>query len=281
MRTESTCGWLRVRGSWLKRDSSGDDPAFDVDAVTTSIGGQARVGDGLFLGGALGWESSRLNDAEDATSVDGDSYLGAVSLKLETGPWTLTGAVDLGWGNYDSTRNIVLGGRDLTANGSPNAFTAGAHVRAAYEIPHDAWYLEPALDVDLIYVNLDGYTETGGGDFDLAVGSSDSVVLAGTPWLKLGRRVDIEGGATLDAFVTGGVSLSTGEDFTTTARFANAPAGTGDFTTELDNPNVIGRLSAGVDLYATDRVEVRLQYDGSFAAGQTSNGGLFRLSYFF
>ena len=54
-----------------------------------------------------------------------------------------------------------------------------------------------------------------------------------------------------------------------------------DFTTELDNPNVIGRASAGVDLYATDRVELRLQYDGSFADGQTSNGGQFRLSYFF
>ena len=43
----------------------------------------------------------------------------------------------------------------------------------------------------------------------------------------------------------------------------------------------IGRISAGIDLYATDRVELRLQYDGSFADGQTSNGGQFRFSYFF
>ncbi|PJN94623.1 transporter, partial [Amaricoccus sp. HAR-UPW-R2A-40] len=254
---------------------------FDLDAVTTSIGGQARIDDGLFLGGALGWESSRLDDRRDSTRVEGDSYLAAVSLKRETGPWTLTGAVDLGWGDYDSARKIAFGTTSETAKGSPDAFTAGAHLRAAYEIPRGAWYMEPALDLDLIYVELDSYTESGAGEFNLAVDSADTVVLTGTPWLKLGRRVDLAGGGTLDAFVSGGVSFSSGEDFSTTARLAGAPSGAGDFTTEIDNPSVIGRISAGIDLYATDRLELRLQYDGSFADGQTSNGALFRLSYFF
>lgn len=281
MRTEASCGWLRVRGAWLERDASGDDPAFDLDAVTTSIGGQTRIDDGLFLGGALGWESSRLNDQDDSTRVEGDSYLAAVSLKRETGPWTLTGALDLGWGDYDSTRKIVFGTTSETAKGAPDAFTAGAHLRAAYEIPRGVWYMEPALDVDLVYVKLDGYTEKGAGEFDLAVDSADTVVLAGTPWLKLGRRVDLANGGVLDAFVSGGVSFSTGEDFSTIARLAHAPSRGGDFTTEIDNPSVIGRVSAGIDLYATDRVELRLQYDGSFADGQTSNGGQFRFSYFF
>lgn len=281
VQTQTTCGWLRVRGNWLERDASGDDPAFDLDAVTTSIGGQAKLGDGLFVGGALGWESSRLSAGAEATSVDGDSYLVAVSLKRETGPWTLTGAVDLGWGNYDITRDIALGTTKVTAKGSPDAFTADAHLRAAYQIPRDAWYLEPALDVDLVYVDLDGYTESGAGEFDLEVDGTDTVVLTGTPWLKLGRRIDLADGGVIDAFVSGGVSLSTGEDFSTTAHFADAPAGAGDFTTEIDNPTVIGRLSAGIDVYATDRVQLRLQYDGSFADGQTSNGGQFRLSYFF
>jgi outer membrane autotransporter protein len=153
-----------------------------------------------------------------------------------------------------------------------------AHFRAAYEMTRDSWYMEPAIDVDLAYVRLESYTESGAADFDLAVDETDTVVLTGTPWLKAGRRVDLESGSILDAYVSGGVSLSTGEDFDTTARFANAPSGTGDFTTTLDNPNVIGRVSAGVELYATDRTALRLQYDGSFADGQTDNGGQFRVS---
>lgn len=281
VRTESTCGWFRVHGSWLERDASGDDPGFDFDAVTTSIGGQAEIGDGLFVGGALGWESSRLKDDADATTVDGDSYLGAISLKRETGPWTLTGALDLGWGSFDSSRQITLGTATSTATASPDAFNAGAHFRAAYEIPRGTWYAEPALDVDLAYVRLDSYTESGAGDFDLAVDETDTVVLTGTPWLKLGRRVDMEGGGLLDAYVSGGLSLSTGEDFDTTARLAGAPPGTGDFTTRLDNPNLVGRLSAGLEIYATDRIQLRLQYDGSFADDQATNAGQFRISYFF
>jgi uncharacterized protein with beta-barrel porin domain len=130
-------------------------------------------------------------------------------------------------------------------------------------------------------VRLDSYTESGAGNFNLQVDESDTVVLTGTPWLKLGRRVDLEDGGTLDAHVSAGVSLSTGEDFDTTARLADGPQGIDGFTTTLDNPNVIGRLSAGVEVYATDRVQLRVQYDGSFADGQTENGGLLRLSYFF
>jgi outer membrane autotransporter protein len=281
VRSERSCGWLRISGSWLERDAAGDDPGFDFDAVTTAIGGQAEVRDGLFLGGALGWESSRLKDDGNSTTIDGDSYLGAVSLKRETGPWTLTGALDLGWGSYDSTRQIAFGTTSATATGSPDAFNAGAHFRAAYEIPRDSWYLEPALEVDLAYVRLDGYTESGAGDFDLAVDETDTVVLTGTPWLKLGRRVDMQGGGVFDAYVSGGLSLSTGEDFDTTARFADAPPGSGDFTTRLDNPNLVGRISAGIDVHATDRIQLRLQYDGSFADDQSSNGGQFRISYFF
>ena len=175
----------------------------------------------------------------------------------------------------------MLGSTVATATGSPKAFNAGAHVRAAYEVPRESWYMEPAIDVDLTYVRLDGYSESGAGDFDLTVDDADTVVLTGTPWMKLGRRVDLQGGGVLDAFVSAGVSLSTGEDFDTTARLSNAPAGTGDFTTRLDNPNVIGRLSAGLEVYATDRIQLRLQYDGSLADDQTSTGGQIRLSYFF
>ena len=49
----------------------------------------------------------------------------------------------------------------------------------------------------------------------------------------------------------------------------------------LYDRGVVGRLSAGVELFATDRVQLRLQYDGSFADNQTENAGQIRLAYFF
>ena len=204
-----------------------------------------------------------------------------MTVKHERGPWTFSGALDLGFGAFDSTRDVEVGAMQETADGSSNTSNAGLHFRAAYEIPRGTWYAEPALAIDLNYIRMDNYTETGAGDFDLDVDSADTTVLTGTPWIKLGRRVDLGGGGTLDAYASVGVSLSAGEDFDITSRFAGAPAGTGDFTTTLDTPNVVGRLSAGVELYATDRIQFRLQYDGGFADNQTENAGQIRFSYFF
>ena len=278
---QDSCVWLRVRGTWLDRDADGDDPAFDFDAGTTTLGGQYRLDDGLFLGGALGYETSNLNASADGTSVDGDAVVAAVSLKREVGLWTFTGAADLGWGWYDTTRQVTVGSLTQTAEASPDAFNAGIHGRAAYQIPKGDWYMEPALDVDVSYVRLDGYTETGAGNLNLSVDESDTVVLTGTPWLKLGRRVDLKDATLLDAYVAAGLSLSTGQDLDTTASFASAPAGTGSFTTTLNNPDVIARISAGVRIFSSEHWDTRLQYDGAFADGQTQYGGQIRIAYYF
>jgi uncharacterized protein YhjY with autotransporter beta-barrel domain len=278
---QDSCVWLRVRGTWLDRDADGDDPAFDFDAGTTTLGGQYRLDDGLFLGGALGYETSNLNANSAGTSVDGDAVVAAVSLKREVGLWTFTGAADLGWGWYDTTRQVTVGSLTQTAEASPDAFNAGIHGRAAYQIPKGDWYMEPALEVDISYVQLDGYTETGAGNLNLTVDESDTVVLTGTPWLKLGRRVDLKDATILDAYVAAGLSLSTGQDLDTTASFAGAPAGTGSFTTTLNNPDVIARISAGVRIFSSEHWDTRLQYDGAFADGQTQNGGQIRIAYYF
>lgn len=69
----------------------------------------------------------------------------------------------------------------------------------------------------------------------------------------------------------------------TSTRLRVSPARPRDaaFTTALDNPGTIGRVSAGVDVYTSDRVQLRLQYDGGFADDQTENGGQVRVSYRF
>ena len=282
IRTQSACGWFRVSGSWLSRDASGDDPSFDLNAVTTAVGGQAQLSDGLFLGGALGWETSQLDDKGNRTSVDGDSYLGAVSLKRETGPWTLTGAADLGWGNYDSRRQLTLGPPTRPPRPRPTVFNAGAHFRAAYEIPRGDWYAEPAFDLDLAYVRLDGYTENGGGDFDLEVQGSDTTVLTrhavaqARParrhgerphgrCLRLGRRQLLQRRGLRHH---GPLRQRACRD-----RRLHHP----DRQPQRHRP----RSPPDLELYATDRVHVRFQYDGSFADGQTENGGQFRVSYLF
>ena len=62
---------------------------------------------------------------------------------------------------------------------------------------------------------------------------------------------------------------------------ACAPGGTDGFRLAIDDSVVTGRLSAGVDHQATDRVRLRAQYDSSFADGQVEFAASLRVTYAF
>ena len=243
-------------------------------------GGQREIAPGWFLGGSLGYETSRQR-GDDGARVDGDAALAAVTLKRQTGPLLLAGAVDLGYGWLDSTRAVRVGTASETATASTNAFNAGLHLRASWQVPRERWYLQPGLELDATYVRVDGYTETGAGVFNRKVGASDDLILEATPFVRLGGRVNLDGGAVLNLHATTGVSFSSQDDWSTDVRFAGVPDLAGVFDSAIDAPDTIGRISAGVDIATTGRLMVSLLYDASVSSNQTTQSGLVRLSWRF
>ena len=242
------------------------------------IGGQAEIRPGLFLGGAVDYEYGTFSGNDGLTSAYSNSVLAVASIKAELGRWLLTGALDFGYGWLKSERAVPLAG--AIASASSNSFNVGLHGRAAYHVPFARFYLEPAFDTDLNDVNLPGYTESGAGAYNLKVDSANNVIATATPNLRVGTRLAV-GHAVIDAYVGAGVSFITGNDYKTNARFAVAPASLGGFTNTLKNDSVAGKFSAGVEVYTTRRIDLRLEYDGLVADHQTENGGQVRLSYKF
>ena len=68
--------------------------------------------------------------------------------------------------------------------------------------------------------------------------------------------------------MTTGVSCLSDHDWETQARFANAPAGVGGFTTRLDTPDVIGRIGAGIEVFNEGSLNVRAQYKADLGIRQ-------------
>lgn len=279
--TENDCAWGRVVGTEIDQDSTGSQAGYDWTGTTLMVGGQRALQSGWFLGGALGYETSRLSGDGDTTDVDGQAVLASATLKRWYGQWLFAGAIDLGYGWYDSTRSFMVGGAQETASASPNTYNAGLHFRVARQVPFDQWYLQPKLDVGATWMRLDGYTEKGAAPYNLEVDSSDGWIFAASPALRAGRRVDLAGGAVLDVFVSAGASFFNGNDWQTQARFADAPSGTGGFTSKIDSPSTVGTLSAGVDVATIGRLDFRLQVETSFAEDYRTTSGLFRLNYLF
>jgi hypothetical protein len=145
------------------------------------------------------------------------------AIKRQSGPLLLAGALDRRCGWFDSTRTIDLADTLTSADASPTAINAGVHFRAARQFPFDRSYLRPALDFDATSVRRSGYTESGASPFVLHVKNKDNIVASATPWLRVGCRVDLDGGGTLNLFGDAGLSLISGKDWKTTAGFADAP----------------------------------------------------------
>ncbi|MGO4840519.1 autotransporter domain-containing protein, partial [Rhizobiaceae sp. 2RAB30] len=138
-------------------------------------------------------------------------------------------------------------------------------MRAAYTFAQDPYYVRPLMDFDLIYTHADGYRETGAGALDLLVQGTSQWSFHATPAVEVGTRVEVNETTVMRAYAAAGVSFGTADSWDTTARLAAAPAGVGLFDSQVPLADVVGRLTAGVDLANDNGIGLRLNYQGSFS----------------
>jgi uncharacterized protein YhjY with autotransporter beta-barrel domain len=279
LQQEQDCAWGRVVGNWTDRQANASAVGYTVDSKVLQLGGQKEFAKGWFLGGSLAYDSSSFDADANAGDVDGKGVtLGAI-LKREIGQWLISGAVDAGYGWYDSTRNITLGSSFSSAQGSFNGQHAGVHGRIAYQIPRQGWYLKPYLDLHAIYQRTDAYTETGAGALDLTVESSSATRLAASPMLEVGGRIDLRGDTTLMPFIGVGGLFYDKNEWTASASLAGSSAGPFQATASL--PTAQLNLYTGATLMSGKNLQIRLEYSGQFAEDFTSSTGSLKLSYLF
>ncbi|MFO1073622.1 MAG: autotransporter outer membrane beta-barrel domain-containing protein [Geminicoccaceae bacterium] len=277
---ERSCGWGKVIGSDADRDGSSSSPGYDVKALTTQLGGQQEVREGWFLGGSIGYERSDLNGDHGLGDADGDAVLAGVILKRQDGPLLLSGAIDGGYGWYDSTRPVDLATGTEHAEASPKAGNAGLHLGASYQLPFARWYLRPTFELSADYARTGSFDEHGAAPFNLDVAAEDKVIFSASPGIELGSRIDLAGGSIVRPYLDLGLTWSSANNWTPDARFADQP-GSDDFRTEIANPNLIGHLSLGIDMITTASVDIKLQYDLDLASGYTANAGMLKAAYRF
>ncbi|WP_155888872.1 autotransporter outer membrane beta-barrel domain-containing protein [Inquilinus limosus] len=277
---EVSCAWARAFGGVADQDSTGDALGYHTSAWTLQAGGQREVAPGWFLGGSIGYESSSFRGDAGSSRVSGDSLLLGAILRYQTGPWQASGALDFGYGWYDSRRAVEAGSFRGTADASPNVWHVGAHARLAYQVPVEAWYVQPRLDLHLTYVHSDGYTETGAGPFNLDVEAEGAMTFAAIPAVEVGGRIPIGPTAVLRPFASAGVELNANGDWAATARFADQPGSRG-FRAETPIPDVLGRFTLGAELLSSANWDFRLQYSAGVGDGYASHAGLGRVAYRF
>jgi len=183
--------WLQEVNETIKREDG--DTLGTTDKTFGLVAGYERMGPG---GGAIGLTLAYMNISNQGTydPVDGD----LVSNIAEVGAYyrrawgdlrfSVRGAGGYAW--FNERREFVTTGVTDIAYADWNGYFADGHVGAEYEQHIGNYYIRPELSFDYLYLNQDGYTESGGGNgFDLAVarqisqrGTTSALVSFGTQY---------------------------------------------------------------------------------------------------
>lgn len=278
---ESSCVWARGIAGRLQTSGSGGAAGFHADATTVQIGGQFEAWDNVFVAASLGQEASSLASASGASAADGNAWMGGLGLKYQSGPLLASAMIDFGTGSFDTSRRIVLGSDDVTARGTADATNAGIHGRVSYQLPYQGFYLRPSLNLDASHVDLDGYAETGAGEYNVTVDGTDGWVFAATPAIEIGTRVEAGNGTVLRPYLALGAAFTSGNDWAIDSRFSGASPSAEGFTSTTDNPDTLGIVRAGVEVMSSKHFDATLQYNGSFGDGYTANAGGIKLTWRF
>jgi hypothetical protein len=275
MLIETRCSWMRVSGQRTNGSPGNGVSGFRMDSAWWQIGGQHEVSPGWFLDGSLAYESRWLSTNGGPVTGNGQNGYGSVVLKHQTGPWLFATVGFGGAGQFNTSRAIALPGFGAVAKGSPNLSSMGLLLRGAYTIGEEAFYLRPHLTFGTVHTRTGAYQESGAGALDLAVDSQARTSFVLNPGIEVGGRIPLTDDALIRPFLAAGVHLSSNTSWKQTARFASAPSTVPGFTTTINGDRVIAWVNAGVQLYTSRSIDLRLQYDGEYGATVTSHGGSF------
>lgn len=149
-------------------------------------------------------------------SVRGDGIIGGDGLRYDRGPLDLSGVIEGGYGDYDSTRTVAVGGRADQDKSKPDVLSGGVHLQAGYTQKFGDSYLKPFAELRGIQVRGDAYTEHGSSSFNLVVQSQSQSSAGGGVGAEWGTTHALANGTGLGFYINGAVSRTrtVGSDWT-------------------------------------------------------------------
>jgi uncharacterized protein with beta-barrel porin domain len=198
----SACkGGDQRRGLWLKAFGyAGDQGAqqafagYNASIVGTMIGYDVPIGPETRVGLGLGYARSTIKAKGFDNSTDFNTYDVTAYIGHEHGPWYVNGNLSLGLSDYSSTRNISFPGFNRTAKAGYGGQDYTGFATTGYHFPVQGFTITPLASLQYTHVSVGRYTETGGGDVDLAVSARSYNYLESGLGVKVARDVHYDGG---------------------------------------------------------------------------------------
>lgn len=271
---QGECVWVRPKGRKLEFDGTTQNIGYDDRATGLSAGTQFRFAPDWFANVAIGYERG-TTETESGADSDSDRYQAGLSVKYQTGPWLLAGAVSGGVAQFETTRTIAFPDFAPTFAHSEHdvGFVTG-QLHAAYLSDFGAWYAKPTVDARLTYLDRDGVRESGGGTANLWVDGSNETYVSISPAVEFGTEYAVDPDTTMKPFIKAGITYIANNNSRLTAGFVDAPSSIGSFTTASDLDDLFADIEAGVQIFKDNGTSLSFGYKG-MVSDQSRQNGLF------
>ncbi len=261
---ETQCVWSRITGSSTTDSGGKAGDGFSQDGLSYRMGAQWEIRPDWFFGATAAYNISSMHTSDRLTSVRGTGGDVSVSLKHQTGPWLLAGALHAGYGSYDSNSLFMVGDDIWSAANTNDVWTGGLRLRAAYELAYENWYLRPYADLDVLHTYMPGYTLSGdGATFRASSMKEWSVAFA--PTIEAGTRIDLGRYGWLRPYVSAGATFINNKGFSNQVSLSSGGGEGVTFTSISSLPHQLFNVGAGVQLFAENKYELRAEYKAQMA----------------
>jgi uncharacterized protein with beta-barrel porin domain len=146
--------------------------------------------------------------------------------------------------------------------------------RAAYVFGDPHFYWKPILDANLTYLRLGSVAESGGNGAALAVEGSGQTVFTLSPTLEAGTEWWLANGTLIRPMLRAGAIWYSNDELALSASFEGAPAGVGPFIITKRLDDVMGLISAGIEVINANDAVLRLSYDAQLGETQIQSIGI-------
>ncbi len=276
---EHSCYWGKASGG--RTELPGDNGA-TIKSQDYRVGGQIAFADNWILGGSAAYVQSQTSNDDGSFHSDGEGFNLAAAVKYDADRWYLAAVGTVGYMWNDNQRNASMPGLGAaTVTSHSDTLVLGTRFRAAYEFPFERWYVRPRADLDILYAHTPGYTEKGSDTLAMQVGDTDYFGVTVLPAVEFGGQADLSKNWTARLFGTVGASISAAGSIKNDLSFVMAPDSVGPFTIETETPKYLGNVGLGLQIYSTEGLDLRADYNASFGGGFENHSVSLKLSYVF
>jgi outer membrane autotransporter protein len=179
--------WTKGFGYFGSQGAQNALVGYDAGIYGTMIGYDAPIGPETRAGLGIGYARSTIDGKTFRANTDSNTYQTTAYITHEQGPWFVQGDASFGWNDYFGTRNISLPGFNQTTNANYSGQSYTGLATTGYHFFTQGFTITPLASLQYTNLNLDGYSETGGGNIDLRVRSQNYDFLESGLGVKVAR----------------------------------------------------------------------------------------------